>query len=206
MFWECLEMENSSSSLENHVPKCLYFAWQLFLRTRSSLLEYILYVLIVCILFQLTKNWDATQSNKMNYWSCKPFWIFAVMQMCLGFHSKLQTVVKKHCYSPTDLSAAHSKDLCSTGWTCCCSEKPCFCTESDMEWNSKESFGHPFFSHCSCLQKCMRNSWVHFKNLPKCSLGPDKYRNSKSLLSVPRNHSLPIDVCNPTPTHSQLQV
>lgn len=155
---------------------------------------------------EITKNWDATQSNKMSYWSCKPFWIFAVMQMCLGFHSKLQTVVKKHCYSPTDLSAAHSKVLCSTGWTCCCSEKPCFCTKSDMEWNSKECFGHPFFSHCSCLQKCMRNSWVHFKNLPKCSLGPDKYRNSKSLLSIPRNHSLPIDVCNPTPTHSQLQV
>lgn len=76
-----------------------------------------------------------------------------------------------------------------------------------VTWNeTAESFGHPFFSHCSCLQKCMRNSWVRFKNLPKCSLEPDKYRNSKSLLSVPRNHSLPIGVCNPTPTQSQLQV
>lgn len=138
---------------------------------------------------QITMNWDTTQSKKMNYWSCKPFWIFAVMQMWLGFHSKLQTVLMKHCYSPTASSAAHSKGLCSTGWPCCCSGKLCFC-----------------FSHCSYLQKCMRMSWVHFKNLPKCSPGPDKYHNSRSLLNAPRNHSLPIDVCNPTPTHSQLQV
>lgn len=164
-------------------PNACTFAWQWFLRTRSFPLEYILHILNRLHRFSSDNIEFRCHPKQQNE--------ILVLQNLLNFCNDV--IVAGISPSITDSywrSIVTGHEMCQplTARTCALQGADVAALRSPasaLEITYDETAEGHLSLHASVIvavsKKRMRNSWMHFKNLPKCSLGPDKYRNSKSL-------------------------